>query len=83
MILPKSSSLLSDLAAKVGVAKTCAVHGWYKRQRYGNNIATNVKTSTLFTWGNLFHVFSFLNTNSKELFDYGLGIQKTKGRLLE
>ena len=52
-------------------------------QSYGNNIATNVKTSTLFTWGNLFPVFSFLNTNSKELFDYGMGFQKTKGRLLE
>ena len=38
-----------------------------------DNFATIVKTSTLFIWRNLFHVIPFLNKNSKELFDYGVG----------
>ena len=43
-----------------------------------SNIATIVKISTLFIWRNVFHVIVFLNKCLKELFDYGVGIQRRK-----
>ena len=48
---------------------------------YGNKMATNVKTSTLFIWRNLFHVI-VLNNISKELFDK-YGYSKMKRKLFE
>ena len=67
-----SSLFLSLLPGSLNLYRTWAVRS------YDNNIATIVRTSTLFIWRNLFLCYCFLNKYSKELFDYGVDIHRRK-----
>ena len=56
-------------------------------RRYDNNIATILKTSTLFIWRNLLQwvitCYCFLNKYSKQLFNYAAGIHRRKEDFLK
>lgn len=41
-----------------------------------SNIVTNVKTSKIFIWRNLFGVIVLNQNNSKDLFDFGRSFQR-------